>query len=227
SIKLYISWIKPYLKHIKRLSPDQNFYDNPRLISSFESNITEIEVLARLVPEGEKDYACVLLTIEYHTKPAMQYQSDAGYHRGPIHVGVMSVTWRSYAWTEDQVRNFLAMKAAEDLDFMGSIDESLKSSMEQLGTDIETYLAESERAARKPEAPKEERSQGIDIFEPFVAVGKGVRDVFGSLIPTLPKFSAGKKDKGEGVSDKAKSTAKKYCFTHYNIFKKAHGMLSW
>src|SRR3989344_1459731 len=225
-IKLYLSWIKPYLKHIKRLSADQSFLDNPRLISAFESNIIEVEILARQIPVDEKDYSCVLLTLEYHTKPSMQYQGDAGYHRGPIHVGVISVTWRSYAWTAEQVKNFLAMKAAEDIDLMKSVDSSLAAAMDQLGTDVEDYLKEAALAGKTPEAPTPEKDKGIDIFEPFVAVGRGVKDAFGSLIPSFPKF-AGKKDEKKGVSESLKARAKRSCFTHYNIFKKAHGMLSW
>ncbi len=224
-IKLYISWVKPYLRHIKRLTSEQDFLANPRLISAFESSMIEIEILARLKPEGEDDYSCILMTFEYHTKPAMQYPGDAGYHRGPIHVGTLAITWRSYGWSEEQVKNYQKMKEIEDLELMSSLDKSLASAMEQLGTDIGTYLEEARKAGQK-EQPKEELPKGIDIFEPFVAVGKGVKDMVKSLIPELPKF-ASKKEGSKEVSDTVTNRAKRMCFTHYNVFKKSQGLLSW
>ena len=225
-IKLYISWIKPYLRHIERLTGSSDLFANPRLVSAFESSLIELEVLAKIVPAGESAFSCILLTFEYHTKPAMQYTGDAGYHRGPIHVGTTQITWRSYAWTEDQIKDYIKYKEAEDINFMlTAVDDSLKSSMEQLKSDIEKYLDEAQK--QKPDEEKGEKKNSIDLLEPFTAVGKGIYETFGALIPNMPKLSFGKKREEKGVSDGVKGMAKKLCFVHYNVFKKAHGLLSW
>lgn len=233
-IKLYKTWIRPYLKHVERLTGQEDLLGNARLISSFESNLVEIEILARTRPAKVKEhYACILLTFEYHTKPQMQYPGDQGYHRGPIHVGTTRITWRSYAWNDEQIKNYIAMRDHEDLKLLESIDANLKSAMEQLGKDIETYLEEAK--GLKKEEPKKEEKKGASILEPFTAVGKGFAEAFGSLIPgtSLPSFlkGSGKKtdDKEKKKDDQktASGTAKALAWAHYNVFKKAHGLLSW
>lgn len=221
-IRMYMNWIKPYIKHIERLSGQQDLLNNPRLIAAFESSLVEIEVLARMKPEkAKKNNACILLTFEYHTKPSMQYPGDAGYHRGPIHVGSTRITWRSYDWDDDTIKQYIAMKNREDMELLASVDKSLMSAMEALGTDLQNYLEEAEKG--KKEEPEKPQKQPMDILEPFSAVGKGMMEMFGVLIPKLP--TGGKKaGEEEGSTETA---ARKMCWIHYNIFKKAHGLLAW
>ncbi len=222
-IRLYITWVKPYIKHIERLSGQQHLLDNPRLIAAFESSLVEIEVLGRHRPAGKKEsYVCILMTFEYHTKPSMQYPGDAGYHRGPIHVGSTRITWRSYAWSEKKVQNYLAMRNREDFEILASIDKSLASAMEALGKDLFEYLEEAKKTKKAEEEEKPEK-RPLEIFEPFTAVGKGIKELFGAMIPELPKF---KKKKGE-KEEPDETAARKMCWLHYNIFKKAHGLLAW
>ncbi len=220
-IKMYMNWVKPYIRHIERLSGEQDLLKNPRLITAFESSLVEIEVLARHRPPGKrKSYACILMTFEYHTKPSMQYPGDAGYHRGPIHVGSTRITWRSYAWTDEQVKNYKEMRDREDLDLLASIDKSLTSAMEALGKDLFKYLEEAEKGKKKEEEKPEKRPLGL--MEPFEALGKGMKEMLGAMIPALPKGK--KKAAGEEPDE---GVAMKQCWLHYNIFKKAHGLLAW
>jgi len=136
-IRMYMTWVKPYIKHIERLSGEQDLLKNPRLIAAFESSLVEIEVLARNRPEGAKSkYVCILMTFEYHTKPSMQYPGDAGYHRGPIHVGSTRISWRSYSWDDQTIKNYIAMRNREDIELLASVDSSLKSAMDALGTGL-------------------------------------------------------------------------------------------
>ncbi len=224
-IRLYIQWAKPYIKHIERLSGQQNLLDNPRLIAAFESSLVEIEVLAITRPEKAKDtYACILMMFEYHTKPSMQYPGDAGYHRGPIHVGSTRITWRSYAWSDQQVKDYLAMRRYQDIETLASIDKTLKSAMDALGGDLQKYISEAEESAAPPKEEKTEKKQPINIMEPFTAVGKGVKEAFGGLIPNI---TFGGKKKGGEKERPNETAARKLCWLHYNIFKKAHGLLAW
>jgi hypothetical protein len=217
-IRLYMNWIKPYIKHIERLSGEQELLKNPRLIAAFESSLIEIEVLARTKGEGGGN-ACILMTFEYHTKPSMQYPGDAGYHRGPIHVGSTRITWRSYAWSDRQIKNYIAMRNKEDMELLASVDKSLASAMEALGKDLFEYLEEAEKGKKEEERPEK---PPLRIMEPFTSVGKGMMEMFGVLIPKLPK-----KKKGEAGPSGDEKTARSRCWTAYNIFKKAHGMLAW
>ncbi len=223
-IRMYISWIKPYIKHIERLSGEQDLLKNPRLISAFESSLIEIEILARHRPPGsKKNYSCILLTFEYHTKPSMQYPGDAGYHRGPIHVGSTRITWRSYAWDDKKIKNYIAMRNREDMELLTSIDSSLTAAMKALGKDLQDYIDEAEREKPAEEKlPEKEKIQLKGLLEPFTSVGKGVMEMFGAVMPELPK---GKKKQDSEEPDAV--AARKICWLHYNIFKKAHGLLAW
>lgn len=219
-IRMYMNWVKPYIKHIERLTGEQSLLENPRLISAFESSLIEIEVLARHKPELSKDYyVCILVTFEYHTKPSMQYQGDTGYHRGPIHVGSTRITWRSYAWTEQQIKDYLAMRSREDMELITSIDSSLRTAMDAMGADLLNYLEEAEKG--KKEEPPKEQKRPLGILEPFTAVGQGVAEMMGAVIPKFPKGKTAEKESAPAIA------AKKMCWIQYNIFKKANGFLAW
>jgi hypothetical protein len=163
------------------------------------------------------------MMFEYHTKPSMQYQGDAGYHRGPIHVGSTRITWRSYAWSDQQVKDYLAMRRYQDIETLASIDKTLKSAMDALGGDLQKYISEAEESAAPPKEEKREKKQPINIMEPFSAVGKGVKEAFGGLMPNIT-FGGKKGGEKERPNE---TTARKLCWLHYNIFKKAHGLLAW
>jgi hypothetical protein len=224
-IRMYMSWVKPYIKHIERLSGEQDLLKNPRLIAAFESSLIEIEVLARHKPEkSKKTYSCILLTFEYHTKPSMQYPGDAGYHRGPIHVGSTRITWRSYAWDDKKIKNYIAMRNREDIELLTSIDESLKSAMKALGDDLEDYLREAGEKLMEEKLPEKEKIELKGLMEPFTSLGKGVLETFGAFVPEMPKKKG--KEPYEEIKE-VESTSRKICWLHYNIFKKAHGLLAW
>src|SRR3990167_479463 len=46
-IRMYIHWVKPYLKNIQRLQLDQSKTETPDLLVAFESSMIEVELLAR------------------------------------------------------------------------------------------------------------------------------------------------------------------------------------
>jgi len=225
-IRMYIQWVKPYIKHIERLTGNTDILDNPRIISAFETSMIEIEVLARMRPEGnQKHFVCILLHFEYTTKPSMQYPGDGGYHRGPVHVGSTRITWRSYAWSDEQIKAYKQMREKQDLELLSSIDNSLISAMEALGDDLMDYLAEAQQThLEKKEAPEEE-AKLPGMLDPLASVGRGAKEVFGVDWKKIVK-GVFPPAKASGPSPPI-SEARKLCWTHYNIFKKAHGLLAW
>src|SRR3989339_1128973 len=46
-IKMYIAWVKPYLRNIERLQLDQSKTETPDLLVAFETSMIEVELLAR------------------------------------------------------------------------------------------------------------------------------------------------------------------------------------
>jgi hypothetical protein len=45
TIRLYMSWVKPYLRNVKKLQMYEKNESNPHIITAFESQIIELELL--------------------------------------------------------------------------------------------------------------------------------------------------------------------------------------
>jgi len=176
SIRMYIQWVKPYLRNIKRLHMDQRKMDTAYLVGPFEGSMVELEVLARHPIAENKMYACIALHFEYRTRPDMRFQQE-GYQRGPIHVGRTQMTVRAYAWTPDDVRRYKEFRAKEDLDLLASIDDSLRSAVDALGGDLQTYIREAGGTIGEdwygPKKKEDKKEKLPGLLDPFLAPIKG------------------------------------------------------
>ena len=231
-IRMYITWVKPYLRNIRRLQNDKmdNMRErNSNIISSFESSMMEVEILGKAAPKGNsKYYSVVLLHIGFRTKPSMSYQQE-GYNRGPLHVGECKVTTRSYAWTDAEIKNYIRMRQAEELELISFIDTSVRDAMDAMGGDLEKYLKEAEAKIfpEKKDKPVETK-QKVHILEPLLAPFKGFHDMF--VPKNLPKFN-----KNDKLLVFRMNNEKKRAITYahgiqwilYKNFKKSHGMIAW
>ncbi|MBD3310085.1 hypothetical protein GF351_02605 [Candidatus Woesearchaeota archaeon] len=221
-IRLYMNWVKPYLRNIARLQSEKmelRKSSTPDLISAFEGSLVEIELMARAKEMNVDEWwSTVLATFEYRTRPSMSFQQE-GYQRGPLHVGEVKITLRGYAWNDDDVDNYIAYRSAEDFELIGLVDASVKAALEALGDELLNYLKEagstftSEGKLKKP------------VEKPTLGPKGLMREIFG----------AKKESKGKKVSpfslEKQKKAASSfvknsvwYCYKNY---KKAHKMMSW
>src|SRR3989344_4174241 len=89
-IKMYINWIKPYLRHVGKLSFKSKNMVSPDLVSAFEGSMLDIEVLARKRDDKTGMNGCVLASFFYRTRPELKVVQE-GYQRGPVHIGKMEV----------------------------------------------------------------------------------------------------------------------------------------
>lgn len=227
AIRMYITWIKPYLKHIEKLQGNMDRIDSPKLISSFEGSLVDIEILAKWMPKtNSKVYSVIVLTLEYRTRPQMQMGEPGGYHRGPIHVGETQIKWRSYAWTDDDIKRYKQMRERQDMELLTSIDDTLKSAMDALGDDLDQYLAEAgEVVDREIPEEKEKEKKPMDVMEPFSAMWEGTKEVVGTFIPKKMKEKK-KEDLGPEIGEALKKV-KFWMWLNYKLFKKSHGMITW
>lgn len=232
TIKLYMAWVKPYLKVVKRLGLDITQNDRASIVRAFETSLVEIEILGR---KAEKDGAesCILMTFQYRTKPSMSMTTPDFQHRGPVHVGEAEVTWRSYGWNELDIKKFRELKEQEDLDLLKDIDETLKIALEGVEEDLKKYLVESEKEAfPKKEEKKESKQPGMfeGMFGPLVDAAKGTRDtakVIGGGVEEVFRVFFPAEKKENDAKKKAAGGAKKACYLHYKNFKKSYGLASW
>jgi len=223
TIMLYIDWLKPYLRQIRRLQGKEKTYDED-LIGAFEGSLVEIETLATTAGKGTYK-PVIIINWDHRTKPAMAFHAEA-YQRGPIHVGRTIITMRAYSWTPEQIERYKEMRRDEDLGVLSSIDASIKEAVNALGDELKNYLKEAGEKfpeEKKPEAkPKQE-----GILEPFAAVFKGAGEIAGAFIP--------KKEKKKGPSPFLKKTHEKAAGSKalsvmwqvYKNFKKSHRFITW
>ncbi len=85
-IRMYIHWVRPYLRNIQRLQLDQSKTETPDLLIAFESSMMEVELLAR---KPGKVNECLLIHYQFRTRPEMSYSQE--YQRGPIHLGRVEI----------------------------------------------------------------------------------------------------------------------------------------
>ena len=231
SIRMYIAWIKPYLKNVRRLSTEEKFRDSDELITSMEGAMLEIEFLAKRQAVGTDDsqtYPVVLAHFLYRVRPAMNFSTE--YQRGPIHMGRVTVTLRAYGWTQKEIDNYLKLRNDEDVELLGWVDEGMKAAIEALGDELKIYLEEAEEEAglsKKEEEREKPKAQPVNMLEPFGALGGGFKDLFLMAFP----FSFDKKQKPDEALDAnrgaAAKTADGTAWQTYKNYKKSHGMLAW
>lgn len=229
SIKLYLSWVKPYLRNIRRMQSQEKMITQPDIVAAFEASMVEIEILGKFLPRGNKDImGCMLATFEYRTRPSLNYQAE-GYQRGPIHVGETKITLRGYSWTAKHIENFKGMKELDDLDLLSTIDASIAAAMDSLGDELRKYLEEARGVLRK-EVKKEPPKVALGgILEPFTSVFKGAGELGKAFRVTKRRKKVPKQELFRIQKEKnaAKEAIKGRMWITYKNYKKAHKMMTW
>lgn len=226
-----MTWVRPYLRHIRRLTLDEEKILTPDMVSAFEGSMVEVEFLAHKLPVNDKTKAqnkvynsCILAHFLFRTRPSMSYQQE-GYQRGPIHVGKLEVNLRAYTWKKEEIDNYVEMKKQEDFELMKSISDSVKAAMTALGGELEKYLEEAGEVMGKEEAPKpEEKPTKHPFFKRFRAEFLGPPK---EKKPKKPKIKGKEKLRLKGEQKLATSSVKSSMFYVFKNFKKGHRMIMW
>jgi hypothetical protein len=222
-VKMYVNWIKPYLKNVEKLNLKGKSMSSADLISSFEGSMLDIEILAR--KNEKKMNGCILITFNYRTRPEMKVVQE-GYQRGPVHIGRMEINLRVYCWSDQEVENYKKLKEKETIILMGEISSSVQEAMNSLGEELDHYLAEAKGEAKEAveekqiEPEKKEMMQKLfgDFYNPKkkeVNAGPSKKD--------LSKKAADAKGAVFGLTMHSKATGQAI----FKNFKKSHRMISW
>ena len=246
-IKMYMGWLKPYLRNVKRLSMNEQQILGPEIISAFETAAIEIELVAYNEGKAAKGKSpAILINFKYFVKPSLSYQQPESYQRGPIHVGKVDMTFRSYGWSKVEIEAYKKYREKEEMELLSVIDASLKAAMEALSEDLEKYLAEAgEEEFKKMRDEKNEakidkrtgiqkffnmrvvdkKDKGGSAIEPFIAIFMGVGEIIGAFLPSTVQAKKPDSKPGDGKFE-AKDAAKKM-FLVWKNYKKAHQLLTW
>lgn len=242
-IKLYNSWLKPYLNNLKRLTMADRTKD-PKMISAFEGSMVEVENVFHKKPPShgeskamkwnEHINAVIILSIKHTTKPQMNFMTE--YQRGPLHVGRAEVSIRAYAWSDKLINEYVRARENEDMEMVSEVDGSIKAAMDSLGEELERYLREAGEEGeieyeKQPPENKKKKGSSLEDWrkkDPFVAVLFGFKEAF---YDPFKGGGGGKKGPDPAIIENeikvATNNLKRSTWQVYKNFKKTHGMLAW
>lgn len=240
-IRLYMTWMKPYLRNVRRLQMREEFMDSVDMVGAFEGSMLEVEFLAAR-EEGEGYYGVGLVNIKYRTRAALSYQQE-GFQRGPKHSGRAEITIRAYAWTKEQIDDYEKMRKSEDIELLETLDESLKLAIDALRDDMLKYLGEAgeelyskdlkrrdklEEMEKKKEEDERKKQMTNNIFHPFGLIGSQSKEMFGNIKSAF-SFSneAFEKEKKNKARSSAGKSAKGVAFRAFKFYRKAHRLLTY
>ena len=231
SLRLYTKWLKPYLKAAHKLGMKD--FNTPDIVAAFSNMQMELQLLGKKemkptdineafskIKLKNKVYACVEVTFNFRAVPqGLRTERGTQY----IESGRTDIKIKGYAFDSNELKLIEEQEAMEDLELLeGLTNVSLK----ELQEDLDKYL-------RKPEV-KEEKKQFetlIDSINVFKGIGNGFREIFGPLKDIKKEFKMETGMKESFVFNELKKEAvkesKKTCYVAYDVYKKAHGMITW
>lgn len=240
TIRLYMGWIRPYLKNIRRLQLAEKLRSERSvdLVSAFEQTLIEVEFLAKKSatqrgPTGQppsrlrqlKTYFPVMIvSFKFRTEPQLSYIGE-GYQRGPVHTGMLDMVIRGYMWTQQHIENYKLMRQEEDMDLLRAIDQSVNEALTALGSELYEYLGLLE----EPKPAAAESRKGSPLFDEFKAVWRGMKELFGAFSPGELNIFKPHED-AVGLQSELEAARGELRYVQYQVyknFKKAHDMLQW
>ncbi len=218
-IKIYLNWLRPYLRNIKRLETKGSAAE-PEVVAAFDTSKIELELLAIrkeyetqdmhnnvYTLQFKKYFPCIRVRWNFVAIPQLAYQEE--FQRGAIHRGYSKIIIEGFVATKEQLQQYKKALDEEDFELLSSVDEAIVSMKDE----IEKYLTE----AGEKKQGKEEKKTGL--FDPFVGIMKGFKEVL-----HLPSMNADDKPHPTERS-KAEGLAKAHSYALYKIYKQSHGML--
>ncbi len=227
-IKMYLQWLKPYLRNTGKLAMKDKNMDSPDLVSAFDGSMLDVEILGSIQKKRDVNaYVCVLATFQYKTRAELKTQAE-GYNRGPVHIGRVEIYLRAYGWTKEQMNQYQRLKERETMLYLGAVAGPVVSAMDEIQPLLDKYLAEAKDPMNKTEEETKEEKKKKTKKKTLM------QQMFGDFYNSSSqnKSSSPKKIKKEEDEQKAalKAAAIGAIFTVWNAhhnFKKSHRMTAW
>jgi hypothetical protein len=219
SIKMYMNWVRPYLKTIKQLQMgpghEGSNFDDPDIIGAFETAKIEIELLARQKDKGLKYYPLLQIKFNYVTRPEMIYTPQG--QKQPMHAGRTEIEIIPHVVTQEQIDEYLEMQKTEDIELLAALNESMMA----LKDDLKKYLAELGEF-KEEKKKEEEKPKPQNVWSMFSDLGGAFKDLFGAFGGiTFRDKAKNEAKKLAAQRKKAEDTAKSRGRLMYYVFKKA------
>ncbi|GBE19618.1 MAG TPA: hypothetical protein ENG87_01445 [Candidatus Pacearchaeota archaeon] len=232
NLKLYSRWVKPYLKAVQQLE-SKDAGRNPELVKMFNTVLLELSLLgkskinadeAALLGELPRDFQKMKLKRNYYSCILIDFNFRAIPSQGRF-IGKSTMNISAYSLNDDEMKKIDRELEKSDVgDVLKLIEGATTESLDQLQDEINFFLEEKDE--------KKEKQSSDDGSNPFLAL-IGYYD-------KAPKKESGKKqeDKDKPVKqddwiekthlrELGKTKAKALSYELFDIYKKAHGMVSF
>jgi len=243
SLKLYSRWAKPYFKAAEELTMDS---PNAAIVKAFNTIYMELtifgknkinveeEAFDKNIPiefkniKTKRDYfACVLVSFKFRGVP-----QRAGQHY--VFGGRADVKFQAYALNQDELDLMQARLDESDIsEALKLIQGATEESLDQMKEDLDYFL--KDEGDRELESVQKAESNDVNPFSALLGLGNSKtkkvtsvsKDVDTARIDKL-KTEGVKPDnyKESVLRSLAESNARENCFSVFNIYKKAHGMVN-
>ena len=247
SLRLYSKWARPYLKAAQMLNFKEAKLSDPQLIQAFDQDYIILKIrgnskmylndfyhagpggapkkskppkfissekkAAYAKAKGPYVHSIIELTFTYRARPSVVSQTAQS--KGYAHFGMVDIKFDGYVLRPDEYEKLKKMEELESLKFIeGLTTESLGAMREEL----EQYLGELEEL--KKEDKKEDKKKTQPLLDKLLGASKKTKS------PGISLFSTPKMLEEQAKSLAVEATMNKL-FTVYDVFKKAHRLLSF
>ena len=230
TLKLYVSWVRPYLKAAQKLRMKE--FNMPQLVNLFSNVQMELGIYGKKAYDAgkihedfkklklKKWYAIIDVDLMFRTMP-QTHQTQQG--RQYVQGGRTDIVFRGYALDDDAQQAFDSYELYEDMELL---DQWVGASLEALYEDLDVFLGERDVKDDVPEKRVTKENWLQSLKKPFALVSHGfveavapLRDIF--TFTQDPSLYASKL-----VQEEAKKNAENLTFLLYDVYKKTHGMLT-
>jgi hypothetical protein len=181
SIRLYLNWIKPYLRNVNKLQ--QKSSRDADMLQMADTAVSDIELFA-YKPGGKKFIPTIKVSFEFRTVPELAFRQE--YQQGPLHIGRTTIVFESKEMLIEEIREKWRDEMLKDIEIVKSLD----SAMAVMGQELVDYLDEAKEAdpagklgVKLEKGEEKPPEKAFDFLGPFKDVGKGFKDLFGAFKP--------------------------------------------
>ncbi len=226
ALKLYASWVKPYLIAAQKLKMKD--FKTPNIVNAFSNLEMELNFFGKAeiqpgnvresfkkIKTNKKFYAVIMVKLSFRTVP-QAVEGRGGRHY--IHAGRTEMKFSSYAMDDIELSILEKQELYEDLEL---VEQWVSVSLQSLSKDIEKYIKENVYGEKREEKTKAKKEP--ILTNPFKGAFSGLGELipFKELLKPQPKTSWMEKE----VMKVAKEKADFMCHIIYYVYKKAHGMI--
>jgi hypothetical protein len=233
-LKLYTRWFKPYLKAAQELESNDSG-KNPDIVKTFNTIVLELTLLGKSkydaeegVSSGELPYELKIPKRDYYEVMLIDFYfrgipSKQGQHY--MFGGKATVTFKAYTMNSEELKIFEKEMAKSEIeDVFSLIEGATTESLDQLKDDLDHFINDDKD--KKQEEEKKKSSNDVNPFSAlFAPIFKKKKKDEKEKEITVEKI---KKDSYEEklIREIVENSVREKCYNIYDIYKKAHRMLS-